>query len=534
MAMAATTGRFWSALALALTVSWLAAACGGGGGGGSEGSADGGAVAGGTSPPGTAIEPTPNPPAGEPGPPRIEPYERSSGMAGLRLAALGLANKAAVGSPWEAFAPAAPVEVRLGPLPASTLQAKQAALARPQPEALPREIGQARAVPATADPQVTTALLAWAVTASGGQRARLRFRADGAAGLRLALQVTGLPDGAVVRVSGGSGEGRTASTVAVDAATIARALSEDAAKAPSGGDRLYWLPPVAGEAATLEIELPPGCDPATVRLAVPRLAHLWWTHAAVTDATALKVGQAGSCNVDATCDPEFAFEARSVARIEYVDAGSAFLCTGTLMADTARSGVPYFLTANHCIRDQAAASSISTFWFYRAAGCNVAQLDPAAAATYGGGTLLYASGDTDTAFIQLRTAPPAGAVHAGSLLVPPTVGASLATLHHPGGDLLKLSQGSLQSYAACTGLRCTPTTSASESTYLGLRWASGTTDSGSSGSPALAAWGSHRYVVGQLFAGSASCTFPDAPDYYGRFDKAYPNLRQWLGEVPGT
>ncbi len=526
--MAATTGRFWSALALAVTVSWLAAACGGGGGGGDAGAgADGGAVAGGgTGQPGPADPtPDPGPPAGEPGPLRIEPYERSSGLTGLRLAAAqlsGLTAKAAAAmASWEPPMPAAPVEVRLGPLPAATLQAKRAAFDRAPTAPEPREIGVAREVPATSDPRATAGLLAWEATASGGQRARLRFRADGAAGVRLALQASGLPEGAVVRVAGDK------APVTVDGAAIAASQALE-------GARLYWLPPVGGEAATLDIELPPGADPARLRLAVPRLAHLWWTHAAVTDAVALKIGEAGSCNVDATCDADFAFESRAVARMEYVDGGSAFLCTGTLMADTLRSGVPYFLTANHCIHSQAAASTISTFWFYRATGCNQAQLDPAATAVHGGAALLYASGDTDTAFLQLNGSPPAGTVHAGSLLVPPAVGAPLATLHHPGGDLLKLSKGSLQSYAACNGVSCTPTGNAGDANYLVLRWASGTTESGSSGSPAMAPWGSHRYVVGQLFAGSASCSFPDAADYYGRFDKAYPQLRQWLGDVPGT
>lgn len=527
--MAATAGRVWSALALAVMVSWLAACGGGGGDGGPD---PGPTVGGGGSPPGTTIEP----PA-DASPPRIEPYERASGLAGLRLAAAGLASKASAGWPsWEGQALVAPVEVRLGPLPAATLQAKRSALERPAPDTLPRlprEIGRARAVPATADAQAMAGLLDWQVTASGGQRARLRFRADGAAGLRLALQATGLPEGAVVRVSGRD------APVAVDIAGITAAMAPQATagpEGPAGGreDRVYWLPPVAGEAATLEIELPPGADPAHLRIAVPRLAHLWWTHAAVTDAVALKLGEAGSCNVDATCEPDFAFDTRSVARMEYVDGGSAFLCTGTLMADTLRSTVPYFLTAHHCIHSQLAASTISTFWFYRATGCNVAQLDPAATSVHGGATLLHASADTDTAFLQLNGSPPAGTVHAGSLLVPPAVGAPLATLHHPGGDLLKLSRGALQSYAACNGVTCTPTGSAQDSNYLVLRWSSGTTESGSSGSPAMAPWGGHRYVVGQLFAGSASCSVPDASDYYGRFDKAYPSLRQWLGDVPGT
>lgn len=508
MATTAAAGRLFSVLALAATVSWLAAACGGGGGG--------------ASPPDTALDPAPNPPAVDAGPPRIEPYERTSSLAALReLAASATTAVKAWSSP--ILLPAAPAEVRLGPLPLQTLQAKQAAMARPLPAGQPREIGLTRALPSTADADATARLLAWQVTASGGRAARLRFRAEGAAGLRLALQASGLPQGAQVRVEGAR------EAVTVDAAGIKAWLEN-----PSATSGLYWLPPVAGEAVTLEVDLPPGADPAGVRIAVPRLAHLWWTHAAVTDANALKIGEAGSCNVDATCAPDFEFDTRSVARMEFVDGDSAFLCTGTLMADTLRSGIPYFLGANHCIHSQEAASTVSTYWFYRAAGCNLAQLDPAATAVHGGASLLYASGETDTAFMQLNASPPVGTVHAGSLLVPPDVGAALATLHHPGGDLLKLSRGTLQSYASCNGVTCTLTSSAADSNYLVLQWSSGTTESGSSGSPALASWGSRRYVAGQLFAGSASCSFPDAPDYYGRFDKAYPSLRQWLGDVPGA
>ena len=46
--------------------------------------------------------------------------------------------------------------------------------------------------------------------------------------------------------------------------------------------------------------------------------------------------------------------------------------------------------------------------------------------------------------------------------------------------------------------------------------------------------GRRRYVTGHLFAGSASCQQLDASDFFGRFDKAYPALRPWLGSVPGA
>ena len=202
------------------------------------------------------------------------------------------------------------------------------------------------------------------------------------------------------------------------------------------------------------------------------------------------------------------------------------------MADTAASGTPYFLGANHCVGDQTTASTLSTYWFYRSASCNSHTLDPAATRLTGGATLLHASADTDTAFMVLHGSPPVGAVHAGSLLSAPALGTALAGLHHPAGDLLKLSLGTLPAYARCEGTRCTGE-GVETSNFLVLRWSRGTTENGSSGSPVFAGVGARRYVVGQLFAGSASCMRPDANDYYGRFDRAHPALRPWLGTPAG-
>lgn len=487
---------------------WLAvgalASCGGGGG--SE------APASGSDP--VAAQPL----QASTGPARIEPYERVILQAQRRAAAL------------QALSVVPPaVAIGLGPAPPEFVQAKAAAMERPAQAAIARQIGAARAVNALATPAETARALVWQPTASGGMVASASLRSDGAAGLRLGLLVERLPASAQVRV-------RPAGSMAVDTvrgdevlATLAR---NRAAGDTSHAGRTYWLPAVAGEALTLEIELPAGVDPAQVEVAVPQLSHLWWTHEAVARADELGFGESGACNADATCSPEYAFESRAIARMEYIRDGSAFLCTGTLMADTAASGTPYFLGANHCVGDQTTASTLSTYWFYRSASCNSHTLDPAATRLTGGATLLHASADTDTAFMVLHGSPPVGAVHAGSLLSAPALGTALAGLHHPAGDLLKLSLGTLPAYARCEGTRCTGE-GVETSNFLVLRWSRGTTENGSSGSPVFAGVGARRYVVGQLFAGSASCMRPDANDYYGRFDRAHPALRPWLGTPAG-
>jgi len=451
------------------------------------------------------------------GPARIEPYERVTTQAQRRA------------SPTQALSVVPPtVAIQLGAEPPQFVQAKAAAIERPPQAAIARQIGAARSVAALATPADTARALAWQPTAAGGLAASASFRSDGAAGLRLGLQVERLPASAQVRV-------RPAGSMAADTVLGEEILATLARNRASGDvshdGRTYWLPAVAGDTLTLEIELPAGTDPAQVQVAVPRLSHLWWTHEAVARANELKFGEAGACNADATCSPEYAFESRAIARMEYVRGGSAFLCTGTLMADTLASGTPYFLGANHCVDDQTTASTLSTYWFYRSAACNSNTLDPAATRVTGGATLLHVSATTDTSFMVLRGSPPAGAVHAGSLLSAPALGTALAGLHHPAGDLLKLSLGTNPAYARCEGTRCTGD-DLDASNFLVLRWTRGTTESGSSGSPVFAGVGARRYVVGQLFAGSASCTRPDANDYYGRFDKAYSVLRTWLG-IPG-
>lgn len=452
-------------------------------------------------------------------PARIEPYERVTTMATPKQAA-ALSLSAAP----------ATLAIQLGPPPPDLVRAKDASLGLPSDAGIARQIGGARAVAALADSAEAARLLAWQVTPAGGLATAATFRSDGAAGLRLGLYVTRLPVRAQVRVRP---SGSVAAT-SVSGADILDSLARNrAAGDASRAGRTYWLPAVAGESLTLEIELPPGADASQVAVAIPQLSHLWWTHAAVARADELlKFGEAGACNLDAACSPEYADESRAIARMEYVRDGSAFLCTGTLMADAAASGTPYFLGARHCVDDQTTASTLSTYWFYRAAACNSNTLDPAATRLHGGAQLLYAAADTDTSFMALRGSPPAGAVHAGSLLVPTSTGTALAGLHHPAGDLLKLSLGTSPSYARCEGTRCTPD-SVQAGNFMILNWARGTTESGSSGSPVFATWGPRRYVVGHLFAGSASCSRPDANDYYGRFDKAYPALRAWLGAPTG-
>lgn len=393
----------------------------------------------------------------------------------------------------------------------------------------PLRLGIGRALAATAQAPQLAALLDWRMLDDGARVAALAFVAPGAQGLRLGVLVQALPEGARLRFYGDRGtpvvELGAEQLAALHALNRRGGLAGDAA-------RLVWGPATDGAVGTLEVELPPGVAPERLQLAVPELSHLTQTVAQVLDDGAAAPVKAGSCEVDASCTA-YEAEGRSVARMLFTKGGASFLCTGTLLNDAGGSGTPYFLTASHCVADQATASSLETYWFYRAASCGGARLDPASTRLAGGASLLQVDAATDTSLLQLRDAPPAGAVYAGSYFgAGLVVGSDVLGLHHPDGDLLKASLGRVLGYANCPASSgtCTLTDKPFRAAMLRLGWRRGSTEAGSSGSPIFAqAEAGGRYVVGALHGGNASCARPDGNDFYGRFDRAFrAGLRAWL------
>jgi len=109
-------------------------------------------------------------------------------------------------------------------------------------------------------------------------------------------------------------------------------------------------------------------------------------------------------------------------------------------------------------------------------------------------------------------------------------------VHHPAGDLQKVSLGTTTGYATCSRaagsetFSCTYTTdSSSATTHVRVGWNSGVTEGGSSGSGLFITSGSSKYLVGQLSGGASTCSNPTSNDVYGRFDVPYTAaIYQWL------
>lgn len=414
--------------------------------------------------------------------------------------------------------------VDLGPL----VTTKRAASGGP---GAPLQIGVARDVLVTATPDALAQKLTWYTLADGSRAAAIRFSATGAHALRLGLAVSQLPAGAWLRFSGADG----AAPVDVSAARIAAIQRLNASGGTQAGSaHLYWGPEVKGDLTTLEIHVPAGAATDQVRLAVPMVSHLTQTalQADLRDAGPPEIGTAGACEVNVMCSPQVDSESRSVARLEFTSAGATFLCTGTLLNDKPGDQTPYLLTASHCIADQPTASSLITYWFFRAASCaSPTQMAANAVSQNGGANLLTVIANTDTTLLRLRQQPPAGVVYAGSYfggIV--NTGTAVFDVHNPSGDLQKVSFGSLIDYFTCpAGDGACDSSDASNATSYEVRWSQGVTEPGSSGSALFTTLGSTSYVVGDLHGGSSSCQNPQGSDFFGRFDRSFSaGIRSWL------
>lgn len=427
-----------------------------------------------------------------------------------------------------------PAQVVLDRVEAAYL--KMEATDQPSKPGVPLQIGVSRDVPMLRNTTHTSALMSW-TSIPGGQIAAISITSPDALGLRLGLLVEKLPRTALLRfyAQGAEQVFEVSGQEIMD--TIARNL---AAGDASDEARTYWSPVIDGQEMTVEIELPAGVSPDEVMFSIPRVSHLF---VSPLDTSALQERISGAvwCNLDSMCyTSTWGNESLATAKMTFTKDGGSYLCTGTLMNDSDPSTfIPYFLTAHHCISTQSVASTLQTYWFYRASSCNSGTLSSSVQTLTSGATLLYVGSTTDTSFLRLHSPAPPGAMYSGWSAGLPVLSTPIIGIHHPKGDLQKISAGNITDYASCTPnagdtFRCFPMSSGAAD-HLKVVWGLGITEGGSSGSGLWIVYGSSHYLVGQLQGGSSSCVTPTAPDYYGRFDVAYnAALFQWLGTIPAN
>ena len=216
---------------------------------------------------------------------------------------------------------------------------------------------------------------------------------------------------------------------------------------------------------------------------------------------------------------------RAIGYIRYMRDGKSYVCTGGLVNDAAGSGTPYFLTARHCIRTQAEASTVEIVWDLRSEACGSNRMLPVSRSY--GAELLVASEATDVALLKLRSIP-AGRAFLGVDTRPVAPGTSVYRISHAGGLSQTYTSGTIKTEA----MTCS---SAPRPRFIYSQQLSGATTTGSSGAPLLLEGG---FVTGQMLGlcgadpGSSCASFNAAVD--GSIRESWPLLRPYLDPTAGA
>jgi hypothetical protein len=370
--------------------------------------------------------------------------------------------------------------------------------------------------------------LAW-IDVDGGRAAQAAVTSPAAAALRLAIDLAGVPADVEMVFFGSAAATRLVGPIRVG----------DIADRTSS----WWSPLTEGDTQTVEFFVPGDRDAQRLPIRVVNVSHLFASPADGFRKRVQEIGASSPCNIDVACtslnyNPSFLHIRESVAQMVSIDGSFAVLCTGTLLNDTdGATQVPWFYSANHCFDNeslpyktpaqmQTVANTLTTLWDFEADQCQSTTVSPRYQQVAGGSQLVYNNPQADVLFLRLNSAPPANAFFGGWDPNPISPGASVIVVHHPQGDLKKISQGSV------TRL-WTPGIAGGSNQFIEARWSSGLTEPGSSGAGLWSYNGSEYLFRGGEWGGSdQDCANLRGTDQFSRFDQIYPTLAPYLN--PGA
>lgn len=396
--------------------------------------------------------------------------------------------------------------VRLGVFDASALLAEDAA--RAAQSGVPFRLGINRPVPG--GPISPTTGGSWTTLPDGSAVWTLRLQAAGAKAVRVHFAQFDIEADARVVIRGATGD--------ADAYR---------GKGPNR-DGAFWAAATPGDSVYLEYFDPAG--KRDVRLTIDEISHLYRDPGfdpPIGQPNAPGDGGVAAllrCQEDVMCYAVDAAARDSVGRMVFTVPGQgSFLCSGALLNDVdPNTYAGYFLTANHCISDQATASSLTVYWFYQTDSCGGSVPSLATRPKSLGATLLATSSQSDFTFLRLTTDPEDGQGFAAWTTTAPS--GAVRGIHHPGGSFKRFSEGLTTTAQPI----CFPT-----SRFVSNDWSVGITEGGSSGSPLFNAdW----EVVGQLYGAcyfnTPGCDNPeDYNNIYGRFSYSYTSFSSYLNTI---
>ena len=415
-------------------------------------------------------------------------------LAPLSMAEMGSRQAAPMPlatAPMKFFSPNVPAR-ELVSLPAPTMEKVRA---EAQEDGGRLRVGSVRAL------EKSATALTW-TRVPGGYVARFTARSQGAAGLRVRLDLGTLPGTLELRAQGSDG--------AVETMTVDPWQGTEA-----------WTPWTTGETQTIELLSP--VRPLDGGMGVGAVLHM-------TSGPYEKA--AGSCTINTTCptgntvlDAAIDERKRSVMRLSFIEAGGGFVCTGTLI-NTDHFPAPYVLTANHCIATAATANTLTTLWFYETADCaGLAGTKAGQVQVTGGSQVVLTNKNVDSTLLLLNAAAPEGSVHSGWSTSRLAANAAIVSISHPAGDTSRLAQGSItREYRIVDHPQ----------DMYGVSFKSGIIQGGSSGSGLFTLSGSSLQLTGVLSGttvrnpGGLSCTNLNEEGLYGRFEVFGPQIAPYI------
>ena len=415
--------------------------------------------------------------------------------------------------------PRAAALVRLPPVAENEMQGIRRANRSSQKRLL---VGIVRPMGGTATP-ASARELAWTRVAAG-YAAQVSVSSPQAGALRLAVNLAGVPRDVEMVVFGSDAPGHLIGPVRVG--QIADRGSP------------WWTPITDGETQTVEFFVPIRYNPSALALRVVAASHVFTTIASAMQKRTSEIGDAGACNVDIKCSSLQSSQAflnarNAVAQMVFNDGNFTALCTGSLLNDTDPSSqIPWFYGANHCFENeqlpyktaaqmQMVADTLNTLWFFEAIACQDLSVPPYTQLTLGA-TFIYNNQTADVLFLRLNDAAPAGAFFSGWDANAISAGVPVVAVHHPQGDLKKVSEGTVLDFSR------PPVLGGGSNAFIEVRWSQGTTEGGSSGAPLWTFDGSQYNLRGGLWGGTALCSNPSGTDNFSRFDQVYAALTPYL------
>lgn len=227
-----------------------------------------------------------------------------------------------------------------------------------------------------------------------------------------------------------------------------------------------WTPTFFGEVARIECVVlgDAGVEPA-LPFALPELLHVYRE-------PSMQPEPEGACYIDSSCVAGISTVRKAVGRINYVENGGGYQCSGQLLQTLAGDLTPYFETANHCIATNTVAITAEIFWNFQTSSCNgvVPSIDSVPSSFYT--SFLTTQSSSDSTLLLVQGALPSGLAWAGWTSAVQPTGTPGIAIHHPQGNAKKASTGIYLASAGCNGVG---------SDHFSATWSQGGTDHGSSG-----------------------------------------------------